>query len=143
VRATFTTCGIADDARTEEKALDVIPLIEIEREIDDFLRGEARAGDVAGDSVDAVLAVVDAEVGQQNFEQRDAAAVRRIAVTDACTRGRTDAAGARIPLRCSAARARGIVLGRIGEDRKFGGEVHAERLNIAHLDAENNNDTYE
>ena len=54
-----------DDARREEQPLDIIALVKIEREIDDFLRRKACAADVGAFAVDAVMAVENAAVGQQ------------------------------------------------------------------------------
>ena len=51
-------------------------------QIDNFIDGEASARHIAGAAVDAIDTVVQTKIGQQNFEQRDAAAVRRITVTD-------------------------------------------------------------
>ena len=62
----------------QEQALDVVALVEVDREVDHLLDGEAGAPHVARAAVDAVGAVVHAEVGQQDLEQRDAAAVRRV-----------------------------------------------------------------
>jgi hypothetical protein len=57
----------ADDAGAEEEAFDVVPLVEVEGEGDYFLGGEASATDVTGSSVDAVVTVVEADVGEENF----------------------------------------------------------------------------
>src|SRR3546814_21069244 len=59
-----------DDARGEEQSLDIVALVEIERQRDDFLRAEARTLDIARRAVDAETAVVDAEVGEQDLKQR-------------------------------------------------------------------------
>lgn len=75
--------GIADDAGAEEEAFDVVTLVEVEGELDDFVCGEDGAADVAGSTVDAVVAVVDAGVGKEELEQGNAAAVRSIGVADA------------------------------------------------------------
>lgn len=74
--------GIADDAGAEEEAFDVVAFVEVEGELDDFLWGEAGARGVAGAPVDAVVAVVDAGVGEENLEQGDAAAIGGVAVAD-------------------------------------------------------------
>ena len=66
-------------------------LVEIEREPDHLLDAEPCAGDVGGRAVDAINAVIDAEIGQQDLEQADAAPVRRIGMADAAALGRTDA----------------------------------------------------
>src|SRR5688572_19275926 len=74
--------GIADDAGTEEKTFDVIASVEIEREPHHFVGGETRAADIAGDAVDTVKAVVNAVVREQDFQQRDASPIGRVAVAD-------------------------------------------------------------
>ncbi len=117
--------GVADDPGAKEQALDVVAPVEVERELDHLLGREARAAHVAALAVDAVQAVVDAEVGQQDLEQRHAAAIGRVAVADARARGGTQPfAVARVALGRAAARARGVVLGGVGEDGKLGGKVH-------------------
>jgi hypothetical protein len=47
----------ADDAGREEQALDVVALVELDRERHDLLDREAGAGDVRGASIDAIRAV--------------------------------------------------------------------------------------
>src|SRR5690606_35670832 len=105
---------------------DVVAAIEVEGQLDHLLRREARPRHVAGAAVDAVLAVVQAEVGEQHLEQRDAAAVRRIAVADAGAVGGTQPA---LPLgavfRRPAAGAGGVVLGGISANLKLGDQLHS------------------
>ena len=76
--------GIADDAGAEEESFDVIAPVKIERELDHFFRREARARHIARNAIDAVKAVVDAVVREQYFQQRHAAAIRRVAVANPC-----------------------------------------------------------
>src|SRR4029453_15259302 len=59
----------ADDARREEEALDVVPLVESERELDDLFGREPRAAYIRAFAVDAISAVENAAVGQQDFEK--------------------------------------------------------------------------
>ena len=84
--------GIANDARAEEEAFDVIAPVKIERELNHFLRSETRALHVARRAVDAVKAIVDAVVREQNFQQRNAAAIGRVAVANSGAGGGADAA---------------------------------------------------
>ena len=80
-----------------------------------------RAGHVAAHAVHAVQAVVLAEVGEQNFQQRDAAPIGRVAVADAHALGGPHAPPAHRVAWCrSAGRARGVVFGGVGQDGKFG-----------------------
>ena len=104
--------GRLDDAGTEEQSFDVVALVEFHRQRDDFIDGEPSPRRVAGDSIDAVLAIVDAVVGQQNLQQRDASTIGRVAVTDSHALGAADLA-ARSRRLGTAARARRIVLCRI------------------------------
>ena len=107
----------ADDARGEKQALDIVPLVEIEREVDDLVDAEPRALDVRGRPVDAIDAVVDAEIGQQDLEQGHAPAVRGVGVTDAHALGRADALAAdRVPFRRPRRGAGGIVFGGVRQD---------------------------
>lgn len=71
--------GRSKDSRGQEKSLDVIAPVEIERQPHDFVDHEARPRHARA-AIDTVLAIVEAEVGQQQLEQRNAAAVRRITV---------------------------------------------------------------
>ncbi len=117
--------GIADDAAGKEQALDVVALVEIQGQRDHFVHAEARPRHVAGDAVHAVGAVVDAEVGQQDLQQRHTAAVRRVAVADAHAFGAADAAaGARVALARAAGGAGGVVLGGVGEDGQLADGFH-------------------
>ncbi len=74
--------GILDNAGAEKQAFDVIALVEFDGEENHFFRREAGARRVARNAVDAVAAIVDAVVGEQKLQQRDAAAIGRVAVAD-------------------------------------------------------------
>lgn len=109
--------GVLDDAGGEEQPLDIVAPVEIEREVDHLLRGEASARDVRALAVDAVVAIEDAVVGQQDLQERDAAPVRRIGVADAHALGRADPfAAERVFLRRAGGGAGGIILRRVGEN---------------------------
>ncbi len=116
---------IADDAAGEEQPLDVVALVEVQGERDHLVHAEARAWHIAGHAIDAIGAVVDAEVGQQNLQQRYAAAIGRIAVADAHALGAADtAAGARIALARAAGGAGGVVFGGIGQNGQLADGFH-------------------
>ena len=83
--------GALDDAAGEEQPLDAIAAVKVQRELYHLIDREARAGHVAGHPVHAVQAVVLAEVGEQDFQQRDAAAIRREAVANPHALVRTQA----------------------------------------------------
>jgi len=113
--------GALDDAAGQEQPLDAIAAVKIQRELHHLIHREARAGHVAGHAVHAVQAVVLAEVGEQNLEQRDAATVRRVAVADAHAFGGPHAAPAhRVARRSTAGCTRSVVLGGVGQDGEFG-----------------------
>jgi hypothetical protein len=61
--------GAADDAAAQEEALDVVAFVKVEGELHDFIRSEAGSSDVAGATVDAVMAIVEAGVGEEDFQQ--------------------------------------------------------------------------
>src|SRR5690606_26556499 len=71
-----------NDAGAEKQPADAITTVEIQRQRHHLFRGKAGARHIAGAAVDAVLAVVQAE-GQQDLQQRYAAAIGREAVADA------------------------------------------------------------
>ena len=112
--------GALDDARRQKQAFDAVAAVKAEREVNHLLDRETRARHVAGNAVDAIQAVVQAEVGEKNFQQRNAAPVGRIAMANARTFRRADALAAhRIAFGGATGRARGIVLGRVGKDSQF------------------------
>ena len=84
--------GAFDDARREEQPLDIIAFVEIEREVDDFLRRETRTADVGAFAVDAIMAVENAAIGQQYLQQLYASAICRIGMSNAHALGGTDPA---------------------------------------------------
>ena len=61
----------------KEQPFDVIAPVKIEREFDYFLARESRPLHAARGAVDAIEAVVNAVIREQDFQQRDAAAIRR------------------------------------------------------------------
>lgn len=119
---------VARDAGTEEEPLDVVPLVEIEGEIDGFLHGEGGAAHVAGSTVDTVVAIVDAAVGEQDFQQGDASSVRGVAVANARSAGGPDAAAIeRVPFCRARAGAGSVVFRGVGQDGEFGFQMHDQK----------------
>lgn len=106
------------DARGQEKPLDIIPLVEFEGDLDDLLDAEARARRVRGTAIDAIGAVVKAPVGHQHLQQRYAAAVGRIAVTDPGSGRGADAAATAGTSRRARGRTGRIILRGVCEDAK-------------------------
>ena len=80
-----------DDAGGEEQPLDIVAPVEFQHQAHHLLDAEAGALDIGRHAVDAIGAVVDAEVRHQDLEQRDAAPVRRIGMADAHPLGRSQA----------------------------------------------------
>lgn len=115
-----------DHAGTQEQAFDIVALVEIQRQADDFIDRETRPLHIRGIAVDAIAAFVDTEVGQQDLEQRDTAPVRRIGMTDARAFARAHALAAqRMPRTRATGRTGGIVFRRVGEDFKFLQQLHS------------------
>jgi len=119
----------AHDAGAEEEALNVVPLVEIESEGDDFLGGETGAPDIAGASVDTVVAVVEADVGQKDLQEGNTATVRSVGVADARSASGADASSGRriLPLRAGAG-AGSIIFGGVSEDLKFLRSVYVNKV---------------
>ena len=87
--------GRADDPRREEQAFNVIALIKIDCQLRRLRRRKPSAPNVGRHPVHAEGAVVHAIVGQQNFQQRDAAAIGRERMADAGAGDQSHAAPAR------------------------------------------------
>src|ERR1700735_4363609 len=99
-----------NDPGAEKQSLDVITPIERQRQRDDLGHGEARPWHVPRAPVHAVEAVIDAEISEENLQQRDAAAIGREAVADPHPRRGPDApSGRRVAFRGPTASARGVV----------------------------------
>ena len=117
--------GRPDDAGTEEQTVDVITQVKVARQLDHFGHGKPRTRHVRAAPVDAVLAIVQAVIGQQDFQQRDAAPVRRVAVANAHARGGAKAILADgIAFGRPAAGAGRVVLGRIGQHFQLVRQFH-------------------
>jgi len=59
--------GRADDARGKEQAFDIVALVEGQREPDDLLRREPGPPNVRALAVDAISAIENAAVGQEDL----------------------------------------------------------------------------
>ena len=103
--------------------LDIIPAIKLQREIDHFLNRKSRSRCVAAHAVDAILAIVNAVIGQQDFQQRNAPAIGRVTMADADLGSVTELLAIIRSLR-SRGCARGIVFSRVSKNRKFNPHVH-------------------
>ena len=117
----------ADDPAAQEQSLDVVPLVEIQRQLHHLVRREPCACHIAGPPVDAVVAVIQAGIRHEHLHQRDAAPVRCVGMANAHpTRGAHARATPRILPRRATARARSIILRCIGQDFEFAGDIHHE-----------------
>ncbi|MDT0633428.1 hypothetical protein RM532_00510 [Salinisphaera sp. W335] len=117
--------GGADHPGAQEQPLDIVALVEVQRQTYHFCHRETRALHVRGIAIDAVMAFVDAEVGQQDFQQRDATAVRGVGVADARAFRRSHAApvggvAGGGPAGCAGS----VVLGGIRQDFEFLQKLH-------------------
>ena len=81
---------------------------------------------IGGGAVDAIEAVVVAGVGEQDFQERDAAAVRRVGMADAHARiGRAHTLAVAAVARLGAAGGTGgVVFGGVRQDFEFALQVH-------------------
>ena len=92
-------------------------------ELHHLCRREAGTANVAGDTIHAEEAVVGAVIGQQDFEQGNAAAVGRVTVADAGAVGMSQTLPVALALR-SATGAGCVVLGSVGQNGQFLVKVH-------------------
>ena len=116
-----------NDPAAEEQSFYVVSFVKIECQRDDFLGREAGPLHIAGPPVDAIVAIVQTNVGHQYFQQRDAPSVRGVRMTDAGAPGRADPfASARVFARRSTAGARSVVFRGVSEDFEFTVNIHAQ-----------------
>ncbi len=118
--------GAADNAGREKQTLDIIAAIEVERQFDGFLDRKSCPLHVRGGAIDAVKAIVVAGIGEQDFQERNAASVRRIGMTNSHPGiGRSHAfAVAAVPRFGSTGGAGGVVLGGIRQNGQFLLHIH-------------------
>jgi hypothetical protein len=109
--------GAFKNSAAQEQAFNVIPAVKVDREFHYFVDGETCAFRVAAFAVDAIRAVEDAVVGEQDLQKAYAAAVLCVRMADAIARIAQPfvVIGAIAP----AAAAGNIVLGGIREDGQF------------------------
>ncbi len=74
--------AVLNHTGTQEQTFDVVAPVELERQVDDFLRRKSRTRSIAGDAIDAVRAVVNAIVCEENLKERDAPTVWSVAMTN-------------------------------------------------------------
>ena len=110
--------------------------VEAEGEGDDFLHREARPLDIGGPAIDAVDAVIDTAIGEQDFQQGNAAAVRRIGVANPHALGTADSGclAVRTAFFGAGTGAGRIVFRGIRKDFEFAEQVHVS--SYVHCQAE-------
>src|ERR1051325_7909186 len=114
----------ANDAGTEKQTFDVVAPVKIQRQLNNFFWSKPRARDIARDAVNAVKAIVDTIIREQNFEQRNTTPIRGVAVTNAGSSGRSNTARPGVSGDRPAAGTRRIVLGCVSENGEFTFQFH-------------------
>ncbi len=111
----------------QEQSLNIVAPVEADGELAQLTGGEGGAAHVVGPAVDAVLAVVDAAVGEQHLQQGDAPPVSGEGV--AAARGHGGAHGPRTarPIQ-PAGGAGGVIFCRVGEYGQFIHQLHGTTL---------------
>ena len=104
---------VFEDAGTQKQPFDIVAPVKAHGQIHHFIDRKRRARDVVAAVGSAISAVVDAMVGQQDFQQRYAAAVFGETVADARAR-RVAQALPVVAARTAARRAGNIIFGGIG-----------------------------
>src|ERR1700733_5045762 len=118
-----------DDPRAEKQPFDVVTPIEGQREGDDLGHSEARPRHIARAPVHAVETIVDAEIGEEDLQQRNAAAIGREAMADAhARRGADPAPRRRVAFWGAAARTRGVILRCIRQEGELAFQFHAVHI---------------
>ena len=113
----------------EEQPLDVVAAVELDGQLCQLLRRKGGTLHIVAAPVDAVFAVVDAAVGHQHLQQRDAPPVggESVAAPGQRTGGVAD-----VPLPAAPAGPAGgtgcVILGRVGEDGELFHDVHRPAL---------------
>src|SRR5829696_4049584 len=82
--------GVLNNARAQKEAFNVVPFVEIDRKLDHLFGLKSRSLHVRRAAIDAVRAVPNADVREQELEQRYTPPVRRIAVANTHAFGVTD-----------------------------------------------------
>ena len=116
--------GASGDARGEEQPLDVVATVEANGEVGQLARRKCGSGCLGvARAVHAVAAIVDADVGHEHLEQRDAAPVRRERMAASRLGGRAQLSGLARALNPGGG-ASHVVLRRIGQNLQLLDDVH-------------------
>ena len=105
--------GVFEDAGTQKQPFDIVAAVKAHGQIHHFINRKRRARDVVAATGSAIGAVVNAMIGQQDFQQRYAAAVFGETMADARAR-RVAQALPVVAALTSARRAGNIIFGGIG-----------------------------
>ena len=111
--------GITHYARTQKQSLDVVAPVELHSQVDQFGHRKRGTRNVVAHAVDAIGTIVDAIIGQHDFQQRDAPPVFGKAMADADAAHRIAHASLRIAAHRAARCARHIVFRRFGKHFQF------------------------
>lgn len=122
-KAFHCVVGAFQDTGTQEQSFDVIALIELNGEIDEFPRGEGCAGNVVACAVGAVGTVENAEIREKHFQQGDASPVFGERMADAAGYSRAESLSGRLT-GASAGGTRDVVSCSSGQDFKLLKEIH-------------------
>src|SRR5580698_144776 len=118
-----------DDPRAEKQPFDVVTPIEGQRQGNHLGHSETRPRHIAGAPVHAIETVVDAEIGEEDLQQRNAAAIGREAMADThARRGADPTPRRRVALRGATAGTRGVVLRCIRQKGELAFQFHAVRI---------------
>jgi len=109
-------------AGAQKEPFDIIPTVEGHDDLRKLFRSEGNPGHIGGTTVHAVSTVIDALVGIENLEKRNAAPIGSPGMANPC--GRSVSEGSSAPGSSSARRTGNIVFGGFSEDREFLHKLH-------------------
>ena len=116
--------GASGDARGEEQPLDIVATVKADGEVGQLAGRKCGSGCLGvARAVHAVAAIVDADVGHEHLEQRDAAPVRRERMAASRLGGRAQLPGLARALNPGGG-ASYVVLRRIGQNLQLLDDVH-------------------
>ena len=126
--------GIAQHTGGEKQPFNIVPPIKADGQLSQLPGRECGAPHVVGAPVDTVLAVIDATVGHQHLQQRNAPPVGGKAVTAPGDGGGRVADFPRLKAALDAAGcAGGVILGGVREDRQLLQKLHGSGRSAAAL----------
>ena len=124
--------GAFQNARAYEQSFDVVAPIEGNRQVGKLARGERDASDVVACAVHAVGAVIDADVGHEHLQKRNAAPIGGEAVAASRGKGVSQLPAPRPSVdtgRCAGY----VVLCGVSENFQFVGDIHGYTCSFEYL----------